>query len=418
MDYANVGGTLIVQREITPGHHLALSAEEVRRDRTGVHARATITMNQVTLAWSVLNVEKDEDRVRLVNSAWGHINANGVAAVFPKPYLKYEFDQFCQGLWQAHLQAMEPEEMAGDPAPKPPLMTLDPYVIAEGGTIVFAPPGRGKSYTAYLMGVSVDAGVSALWPVRQTRTLLVNLERARPGVRSRLGNVNRILGLPMDRPLLTMNARGKSLADVYEACKRAIAERGVGFLVLDSISRAGMGDLNENQSVNRIMDMANALCPTWLALAHTPRKDESHIFGGMHFDACADVTVRLTSQQDEGGPLGVGLMIDKTNDVPKRPMQLLAFEFGERGLETVRRAKAGEFPDVEAGRRMSMKQTVIEWMRDNSGKGTAGMIADDTGHARTNVSRLLTSETDAFVKLERDGAGQWYGLIGRSGSVL
>jgi hypothetical protein len=55
----------------------------------------------------------------------------------------------------------------------------------------------------------------------------------------------------------------------------------VQIVFFDSISRAGAGDLNENQPANQVMDMLSALAPTWLAVAHMTEQEggKSKVFG-------------------------------------------------------------------------------------------------------------------------------------------
>lgn len=407
-NYIEEGSALVKRRVADAEHTVTFRAEGVRQERTGVHSRVSVICNGAMLAWSNFNVEKDEDRVRLANSAYTHLN--GLAAVYPKTHLKNDLDSFCAGLWDAQLAQTMPVEMAGTLHPRPPEFALYPFVLTEGGTIIFAPPGRGKSYTLQLMAASVDAGLTTLWqPVCKRKVLFINLERGARSVADRLGNVNAALGLPRFRSLATINARGRSLSDVAASAERYIGEHDVGVVFVDSISRAGAGDLNANESVNRIIDQLNRMCPAWVGLAHTPRADESHVYGGIHFEAGADVVVQLLSEQEEDGPLGIGLQITKQNDIGRVPLWMMALEFEDTGLARVRRARAGEFPEVEQGRRMTMRQSVIEHLKDLGGPVDAGSISDATGFSRESIVRLLTKD-GAFVKLGRDGHRVMYGL--------
>jgi hypothetical protein len=403
------------EREIDATHTLTYRAETIRAERTGTHARVSILMNRVALSWSTLNVEKDEERVRLTNSAYRTIEErmNGFSSIFSKSSMKHELDIFCSGLWDAYIAQSMPQEMSGSAEPHPPDFLLKPYMVRGAGTIIFAPPGRGKSFTLLAIGVSIDAGLQTLWPSTQAKVLFINLERSASSVADRLGNVNQALGLPRTRPLLTLNARGRSLQDVLPAAKKAVLEKGVGCVMLDSISRAGLGPLNDDTSANRAIDGLNALCDTWLALGHTPRKDESHLFGTIHFEAGADIVVRLHSQQEEGGPLGVGLEIVKENDIGRQPMSIIAFEFGPLGMCGVRKAHPHEFPDVEAGKGMTMKEAIKAHLLD-VGKATATVIAEELGFHRTNVSHLLNHEKNTFRVVEKRGRDVLYGVVGHA----
>ncbi|MBM4406064.1 MAG: hypothetical protein FJ039_07790 [Chloroflexi bacterium] len=165
--------------------------------------------------------------------------------------------------------------------------------MEHSSTILFAQGGKGKSTLALLMAVSVDAGVQTFWPVLQRRALFVNLERSRESVRNRIALVNRALGLPVERELLTLNARGRPFEALVEPLREAIAKRAVGLVVVDSISRTGYGKLTDDDTANRVMDAGNALGVAILWIGHTPRADESQLFGSTMFRNGADVEVRV-----------------------------------------------------------------------------------------------------------------------------
>ncbi len=406
--YETTGESVYWSRDID-GNGITFVAREPREERSGVHAKLLISCNGVTLAWDDLNLDKHEERLHIANAAQRQL-PESVAKIYTSNDLRRDLDRFAQGLWPAFTARYTPEMMTGDTDSKPLKMYLSPYLLEGGGTILFAPPGRGKSNTALLMAVSVDAGVSKLWPVNQCRVLFINLERSRQSLRRRLAAVNRVLGLPPERELLTLNARGKSLQEVLPACRKSILEKGVGLLVLDSISRAGFGDLNENRPVNAIVDALSGLCDSWLALGHTPRASEDHVFGSIHFDAGADIVLQLSSCQTEDGTLGVALQITKANDIPIYPQQIWAYEFGECGLINVRRAKSGEFPELEAKQKRSMVDQIKDFILDQEGgAASATQIEAELGFNRANVSSALRS-SGKFVFLRKEGRETLYGV--------
>jgi hypothetical protein len=405
-DY-EVEGSAIVTRRVVDGHTLELRAESIRRERSGIHAKLSIHCDKAMLAWSNFNVERDEDRVRLANSAHKHIN--GMSNVYPANYMKNDLDTFCSDLWEIQVRQLMPVMMAGSLNPSPPEFVLYPFILKEGGTIIFAPPGRGKSYTLMLMAVCADSATPSVWnQIKQSKCLLINLERGARSVSDRLGNINAALGLHRYRPIATINARGKSLADVAPAAERYIAENDIGCVFVDSISRAGAGDLNKNEPVNGAADTLNRMCKSWVALAHTPRADESHMYGSVMFEAAADVVVQLLSEQEEDGPLGIGLQITKQNDIGHQPLWTMALEFNDLGLLRVRNARPGEFPDVEAGRKMTMREQVREHLKE-IGSATATQIAKELSLDRSNVSMLLSS-SKWFARVGKDGRNVLYGL--------
>jgi len=409
---------LIYHDEELSGHLLIFQCEDIRKEHTGIHARVAILRDDINLAWTVANIEKDEERTRLSNRAHKMLKrieeeekAQGkvIEETMSADGLKLQLDNFCAGLWREHLKTTAPELLYGDDTDQPLEFVLRPFIVKGGGTLLFAPPGRGKSFCAQAMIVSVDAGVNILWPVQQANGLYINLERSAQSVRQRLARVNRALGLNATRPLLTLNARGHSLFDVYDAARLAVRKYDIGFVLLDSVSRGGFGDLTENNPVNKAVDALNNLCPTWLGIAHTPRGNEEHLYGSIHWEAGADVVVMLSSELKDDGTLGIGLSVDKANDFStKQPQHTLALEFNHNGLSALRHAEKWEFPELASKHKVTMKEQVMDYLLD-IGKASATDIAKETGLDRGKISTLLHND-GSFVMVERKGPSVLYGV--------
>lgn len=381
---------------ITSSHPLSTEAtihyhaDDIRKDRTGTHAKIVITLDSSLLAWSTFNIERDEDRVRLANSAWNSLGAVD-AEVWGKPDMKRALDVFCHGLWEDSIGQIDVGMMGGSRRVEGPSYPLRPFLIRGGGSLIYAPPGRGKSFSAILMAVSMDAGASALFDCpHPVRTLYINIERSGESMADRLARVNNCLGLDEARPLAFINARGKSLNDIIDAARAYIQRERIEVVLLDSISRAGFGDLKEDQPVNKLMDAMNGLVETWGALAHTPRADESHIFGSVHFDAGADIAVKmLTQPSDDGWAIGIGLSVTKANDgkVGGDPFTY-ALEFDETGLRNIRPVKKGEFYSLTTGKPRSPEQLIREFLV-SYGMASSGEINENTGVSAPEISRIL-----------------------------
>ena len=179
----------------------------------------------------------------------------------------------------------------------------------------------------------------------------------------------------------------------------AIKDHGVEVLFLDSISRSGQGSLLDDRAVNQTIDILNNLAKTYLAIGHTPRGDESHLFGSVMFEAGADLVVRLATEYTENG-LGIGLKVEKSNDTPKPPMQQLALEFDRFGLSGVRAAQRGEFEELASGSQSKLQQLIDFVLAE--GKSTLANATKATGIPKTTVSRLF----DTSGKFVRFGEGQ------------
>lgn len=383
-------------------------ASDVRREGQRTHATVTIAEEGRILEEDDIQPGHREDRVRLANAAHGALN--GAKALYPKEQMQHDLLLFCRDLWEEHVGAIEAVRLRGTGA-QPVACIVDGLVVEAGGTIGYGQPGSAKSWTAMLMAVSVDAGVQAMWNVRQAPALYINLERSAQSMAQRLGCVNRALGLPEDRDLLFINKRGQSLADVIEGAARTVEREGVGFVVLDSLSRAGAGDLKENQPANRAMDMLNGLGVAWWAIAHSGWEDK-HEYGSMMFRAAADVTVRVETEEVRGeNKAGVALKVEKANDLAWVAQPVWAYEFADdgSGIATVRRAAGFEFATLHAATvGLSLKGRIIEHLRD-VGEDDATSIASGTGVVRTTVSDMLRNDP-SFKYVRKDGKRSLYAL--------
>lgn len=408
MEYRRTKTGLALDRPIKGGPKLCFEAANIRRERTGIHATLRIIAGATLLTYSTVNVERADKRAKLWRGAKAHLDGHIEEA---EADLAHEFDLFCAGLWDSYVSQDIAEFMQGDPDAPPASFVLRPYVVDGGGTILFGAPGAGKSHVSLAMAVSVDAGISALWGVRQRQTLFVNLERPASSVKSRLARVNRILGLDPKRPLLTLNARGRSFLDVLDPARASVEKYQVGFVVLDSISRGGFGDLKEDATANSAIDALNGLAPAWLALAHDTKQSSEHVFGSHHFEAGADIITQTLSHWNESSnTLGVALTITKANDVARQPMDIYALEFGEAGLSNIRKARKAEFTELEGRQKLSIKDKAVAFILDQkTGDATASETAKAIGADRGNISRLFANDS-TFMEMRHDGNKVYYGL--------
>ena len=143
-----------------------------------------------------------------------------------------------------------------------------------------------------------------------------------------------------------------------------------------------------------------------MAVAHTPRADESHVYGSVHFDAGADVLVRLlTDRRDD--LVGAGLEITKANDISPQSTMIMAYEFDQNGLTGVRKASAKDFPTPLAGKKLTQAEQLLDFVLE-IGIATATEAAKETGINRSTCSRLFSND-DRFTFVNKVGAKAYYG---------
>ena len=421
---------VIDARKLAGGVLLVLRAENVQRTRTGLHAKVTVAFadsedaTQATPVLSdTLNVDKESYRNDFVNVLYGGARSSRIpkfSEQFRTAYPRDEFERdvykFSEDFFQKLMGEMKGEWVSGHTDKTTPRFLVDGLVLEEGGTILYAPPKSAKSYSAMLLAVSVNGGRNTFWNVKPTTVLYINLERGQQSMARRLGLVNRILGLPPEEPLLMLNKRGRTLADIYDAAKETVEKNNVGLVILDSLSRGGFGDLNQNDDSNRAMDYLNRLCPAWIAIAHTPRQDDSHVFGSQMFDAAMDIGVQVKRQKLPDGTLGIGFNVKDTNDTGSPPLRIMAYEFDAYGLVNVRDAHAGEFPDIE-GESTSSPRTNRERVYDQFKKhsSTSAAVARELGlNSGTVAAEVKSLLLDGqLIEVRRQGNSIYYGIPAR-----
>lgn len=393
-----------------------LSAKEIRLERTGVHAFIAVAINGRFVNYETFNIGKERDgRGTFVRSTLAKVSEDRSAVVRhlleKVTPLSYMVDAFCLGLYSFYQERYEPKILQVEKKPGPPFFYLPPYVMRGAGTVIFGPPGAGKSAILQLMAASIDHGANAIWPVQQGRVLFINLERSWESLERRWPRVFESLGMPIDTPVLVLQARGKRLSEVMPRARRFVSDFAIDVVILDSLSRAGyFGSLKDDDTANTIIDALNALCSTWVAIGHTPRQEDGHVFGSQMFDAGVDIAIKLASQKTDTG-LGVMLEVTKANDMKFPRPTFYKLDFDDDGLRSARSAAASELPLLNAGK-TDVLGDIIGILRDN-GKMTAPQIADALGYSRAWVSRLVNEKTDTFVKLERSPEGQYFGLAYR-----
>jgi hypothetical protein len=362
--------------------------------------------NEKLLASDAFNIGRNEDRGRLAKSAYAPL-PTVIRDSFALEDFKHDVDMICEwsrNRWEEerfHIEQIDPAEVA------PGLdFVLHPYIVQDCGTILFGPPGSGKSYLCQTMAVCVSTGLNTLWEVHQKPVFYINLERARGTFLRREGYIREALGIQGGSGVSYLHARGQTMRAVARTAKKFIKEHPDGVIFFDSISRAGLGALADDQTANSFTDTMNWIGGTWVGIGHTPRADASHIFGSVHFEAGEDIGVKVSTEA-KPDRLGIGLSIVKANDLPKLSPTAIALEFDGERLSGIRDAGPSEFIDL-LSESLSREQKIKLYLTEVS-VADADSIASATGISRANAAHILSSSPQ-FVLVEKKARRAYYGL--------
>ena len=401
----------VFQEIPTPEHiPVVFTATDVRKEETGVHAELSIAFDDFD-SYTVCNVKRGEERTRLINKAHKTFGGSLEEAehVLPKMELIKLFDKFCKKIWVTHIRVASPTAVKGTTDVGSVLYTLKPHVLTGGGTIMFGKPGKGKSFTGMMMALAVQYGTNHYWDTDKGSALFVNLERPERTMSPRIGAVAKALEIE-GAELPVLNGRGSSLKDVHSVLEAYVKTNDTKFVVIDSISRAGQGDMKEDKVATKTIDMLNNLGVSWLAIAHTPKYDETVYYGNSQYEAGADVMLRHTSQViDDKGSIALLLEVTKANDMPIPKPMGLHYSFDELGLNSIRFAKKEEVASLET------EPNLYEGIKDLLHDFTA--LSATALASKLNVSRKEITDqlkimfsNQAIVSVGKEGVEKTYGL--------
>ena len=370
------------------------------RGSTGVHGKLELFVNDELVVFDNFNFEKLAQRKSFAGEAFKDGRLRALSEYYNREDLNTDLTSFTYDAWSEWVKAgVEVQHIAGDPFSEVQQFIRN-FVIKGGGTIINAQPKQGKSYIAMAMAVSVDAGVNYLWDVQKGNTLYVNLERSASSMYRRLAGVNTALGLDPYRKLRFANVRGRSLLDIMDSLRFVIEKENIELIVVDSISRAGMGSLTEDGPALKITDELNSLVEetdrAWLGIAHRGWSNE-HVFGSIHFLSACDVMVDIKSAHNKATKeLGVQLSVSGNNDLPPSDPSIIGLSFDPQGVTQMSRATLDDFPELkdESGTNKERILTFLE--KDNGGSYAPLEIA----------RRADISENSIYTEINRlDDAG-------------
>ena len=386
--------------------------DNLRSERTGIHGEVEVHLNKRLLTRDNFNFDKDVQRGHLAGSANKRTIFKNISDYYDREKLEIDLQKFTKEAYEKKVrESVVIELVAGDPFLETNQL-VDGLVIKGGGTIFNALPKQAKSFVCMIIAVSVDAGVSQIWQVEQGNVLYINLERSASSMIKRLAGVNTALGLDPMRPLRFMNVRGTPLIDIMDSIKYQIEKEDIQLIIVDSISRAGMGSLVDDRPAVRITDALNNLVEesdrSWVGIAHRAWSNE-HVFGSVQFLAACDLMIDIeASHNEEKNELGVKVSVTGQNDLPPSKPSFIALGFDSMGLNSARRATEEEFPDL-MDERDNIRDRIWNYLRVK-GKQTTTQIANDLGEVRDSVYKTLKRMEK---KNEVSKQGEYWGLKNR-----
>ena len=157
---------------------------------------------------------------------------------------------------------------------------VDKFLLDSGATIFYGRGDRSKTTVATLIGICIATDNSFLGrTVEQTNVIYVNFEgEDDDDARRRVRRLSQGMNIPIeeiDKHFFYKNARGQRLEQILPNLRRQIQELGVGLVIIDSISKISVGDVESHDAPNTYFGMIDTLKIPTFSLAHVP-KPPSH----------------------------------------------------------------------------------------------------------------------------------------------
>lgn len=228
---------------------------------------------------------------------WGRIN---LSAMSTRASLAKQLAARCPGFdWQGALLQVsakavkirregEPTIDLRDVQPRDTRWMLWPYIEYGGPTVMFADGGTGKSVLALAMGYSVATGKPLLGTPRTQPmgVLYLDWETDSWTHAERLRAIHNEYAFGDDMPTIRYKRMVGSLADSVTQLRAEVSRWGIGLTIVDSLSLASGGPLEESASATTFFDAVRSLNTCILAISHVSKgsmqpdnKGKSNPFG-------------------------------------------------------------------------------------------------------------------------------------------
>ena len=399
------------ERMLGTTDRITIRIDNARHERTGVHGRLVMFVNDRHVYYDQINLEKGDQRSRFCRECVRNLD-DAIVSVYSEKAITHDIGRICQAVisWDLEntkIDYIDPTEFA-----TPITFPVYPYLMESAGTILFAPPGTGKSWVALIMAMCIANGMASPFNATKRPVIYANLERPRNTFLMRDHAVRRALSFPADQPsgIGYIHGRGRTFKSVLSQIENDGRKNPDTVVILDSISRTGLGSLVEDTTANQFTDSMNSLGLTWLGVGHTPRDNDKHVFGSVHFTAGCDIETRLVGSE-HGNSLHLMLESVKANDAPRNYKHAIALDFGAEqaeGLVGIREIQADDPDLISQSTDSSFK--IAHAIEELGGKATTRQIAEAADLYDSNVSRILRSPKGKFIQLPGDGKEKYYAI--------
>lgn len=281
-------------------------AIEIRLSRIGesrgetsaeIKISTTLPPNQGCLEWGKVNLSAMNTRASLARSLTERLAFDWQGALLQVAHRAVEMRRL--GEPSVDLTEVQQRETR---------WLLYPYVEYGGPTVLFADGGTGKSVLALMMAYSVATGKSLLGKPQgpPQNVLYLDWETDAETHAERLQAIHDAYAFGEDCPRIRHKRMIGGLADSSSQIRAEIHGRKIGMVVIDSLSLASGGPLEESATATAFFDVARSLKCCILAITHISKglqqsgNQRANPFGSIFWSNNARVGWFVESVREEG----------------------------------------------------------------------------------------------------------------------
>ncbi len=243
----------------------------------------------------------------------------------------------------AHREGESVEELTNMSTATGRVFHLRPLLLSKVPNLIWAQGGSFKSYFAQLCCVMTDRGYSdfGLTVKSPAKVLYVDYEESLDTFSRRICAIQRGLGFPNPETSgILWKKMYQPFASSIEEISKTIRDRGVEFLVIDSMNPALGGMSISSEAVEKFFEALGSLNITSLILDHANRSAESNATGtsaiygsAFKYNRSRMVYELKKKQEDLSGSVQVVLYHRKTNDFKIQAPKGFSIKFDMRQVQ-------------------------------------------------------------------------------------
>ena len=324
----------------------------------------------------------------------------------------------------AHREGESVEELTNMSTATGRVFHLRPLLLSKVPNLIWAQGGSFKSYFAQLCCVMTDRGYSdfGLTVKSPAKVLYVDYEESLDTFSRRICAIQRGLGFPNPETSgILWKKMYQPFASSIEEISKTIRDRGVEFLVIDSMNPALGGMSISSEAVEKFFEALGSLNITSLILDHANRSAESNATGtsaiygsAFKYNRSRMVYELKKKQEDLSGSVQVVLYHRKTNDFKIQAPKGFSIKFdmrqvqeegdSEYQLDLVHSVKFTPLRLGDADAEFLKSQPLSMNVMTNVVNSSKLLELDDRGLVRVTYGENASSNGSVIKQLEQLGA--------------